>query len=97
MKIFQNKTLIVIGVILMLFIFTNPDNVDFKEYLIAKGNSKRYVDSFGGKTANFFLFSIFEINKKRRHFKTPTIYKSIGILNNFIIIRDSREESEKVQ
>ncbi|KZS41903.1 hypothetical protein AWE51_00205 [Aquimarina aggregata] len=97
MNLLKNKRTLIIITVFIIVVITNPNNSDFKEYLIAKGNSKHYVEEFGGRTANFFLFSIFEINRERKHFKTPTVYRSIGVLNNFIVINDSREESEKVQ
>ncbi|MBL4879705.1 MAG: hypothetical protein JKX82_00140 [Oleispira sp.] len=58
---------------------------------MAKGDSKQYVDNVGGKTLNLFIFSVFEINYKRTG-KIPLVYRSVGVLENFIVINDYREE-----
>jgi len=90
MKIFKNKIFLVIGSILLILIITNPNNGDFKNYLIAKGNNRNSVEKIkGGRVLNFFLFSIYEINRGK-NYNYPTALRCIGILDNFIVLVDHR-------
>jgi len=79
----KTLSLLIIGIILCL---TNPSEVDFKNYKYAKDFSKAIG---GGRSNNFYLFSIYEINfnygennSKQGH------VKYLAIFGNFITIID---------
>ncbi len=73
------KILLLVLVIIITFIFTNPSNSDFNHFLKAQDNKIE-----GGRLTNFFLFSIYGFEYRK------TEVKYIGVLGNFIKISETK-------
>ncbi len=65
-----------IVLIVFLLAFTNPSNSDFNYYLKGKG----YVDTHGGRTGYFLLFSLYNSTSDESEIEY------LGIFKNFIIL-----------
>lgn len=76
----KNKRWLLLGVVLLILILTNPTMKDFEEY---KGTMDKKLVFYNLKrTANCLLFSTYDDGFTRRY---------IGILNNFIPIGNSTQ------
>jgi hypothetical protein len=77
MKYKFSKWHILVGFLLIL-VFTNPSNSDFKNYLQGKTNTNHEIKC--GKTFDGLIFSIHKGSFNDEN------YTCLGVLNNFIVI-----------
>lgn len=86
----KKKILIGLGVIILLFIITNPTPSDFKTYLEGKFELHSYA--YGqlanenghvgyGRTSNYLIFSIYTTRQEKNY------TEFIGVFKNFIPLK----------
>jgi hypothetical protein len=74
------KIWVIIGIIAIILVFTNPTNSDLDSFLTAK----QFENNSGGRIAYFGIFSIYKTNIGSEYKYPNRTY--LGIFKNFICV-----------